>query len=260
MKRMGRKNLTLVAFYGPKPDPFVQLVDTLQTTLHSELGSAFSAYMREQVHGTIIGLEGWREGMEVFNSNTSLVSGEYSAMDLRGLFDFMNRMPPLHIRMGGFAALGIYPFTSRGMHPYLRTFAFRDALAVMMGWPVAGDSFPLTLDLLRRECGRYNVLHKYHHTKDDIDNDFFLVLGRVDRIAVSEEKIEYVQGIIRQVLADRAPLDLLMRPENLSVVAYSDTQLPIAGSIRYSIVEAQTKIEELKLLYQERATGQSRDE
>jgi hypothetical protein len=260
MKRMGRKNLTLVAFYGPKPDPFVQLVDTLQTTLHSKLGTAFSAYMRQQVHATIVGLEGWRAGVEVFNSNRAPASSKHSAMDLRGLFDFMQQMPPLKIRIGGFDALGIYPFTSRGLHPYIRSFAFRDAQAVIMGWPVAAASFPLTLDLMRRECRRYNVFHKHHRLKDDIDNDFYLVLGQVDRNAVSEEKVEYVQKILRQLLADRTPLDLLMRPEDLSVVAYSDTQLPIAGSVRYSLAEAQTKIEELMLLYEERATVQIRDE
>ncbi len=58
-------DLTLVAFHCPKPDPLSQLVDYLQVNLYSELGSAFSPYAADQVHATMIGLEGWREAAGV---------------------------------------------------------------------------------------------------------------------------------------------------------------------------------------------------
>ena len=84
-----------------------------------------------------------------------------------------------------------------------------------------------------------------------MDNDLFLVLGRVERKLVSTEKVEYVQEILRQLLAGRKPLYLSIRPDDLSVVAYTDTHLPIASSVRYSIPDALTKLDELNLLYSE---------
>ena len=112
------RNLTLVAFYDSKLDSLVQLVDVLQTSLRSGLGSAFSAYPVEQVHATIVGLEGRRIGEEAFNAKMVQVTGRPSVMDLRGLFRFMQEMTPFHIRIGGFAAQKNYPFSSRGLHPY----------------------------------------------------------------------------------------------------------------------------------------------
>jgi hypothetical protein len=244
-------NLTLVAFYGSKPDPLMQLVDPLQTALYAELGPAFSAYAMEQVHATILGLEGWRVGAEAFNAHIIQVCAGSAAMDLRGLLHFMQAVPPFHIRIGGFTYAGRYPFTSRGTHPYRRSFAINDSSAVMVGWPVAGESYPMTLDTLRRDCRQYNVLHKYYQKQGDIDNDLFLVLGRVEHNLVSDEKAEFVQGRLRQLLADRKPLDLAVLADDFSVVAYTDPQLPIASSVRYSLPDALTRVEELMLLYGE---------
>jgi hypothetical protein len=248
-----KMNLPLVAFFGPKPEPLRRLVEFLQSALYSELGPAFSPYAMEQVHATIIGLEGRRFGAETFNLNTVQALDEAFPMDLPGLFQFMLELPPFRIRIGGFTAGdGTYPFSSRGLHPYIRSFMLKDSLAVMIGWPVAGKSYPMTLDALCRECRRYNVLDKYHQKVDEIDNDFFLVLGRVDRNAVSSGKVEYVQDILRQLLARQAPLDVLVRPVRLSVVSYNDAQLPILSSTRYSLDNAFDHVEELKRLYDER--------
>jgi hypothetical protein len=248
LQRSRKKNLTLVAFYGPKPDPLIHLVDRLQAVLRSELGPVFFAYEIEQVHATMIGLEGWRVSGEALGTNTTQVSGGASNTDLRGLLKSMQEMPPFHVRLGGFGAAGIYPFESRGLHPYLRSFTINGSLAVLMGWPVAGKSYPMTLDAMRRECKRYNILHKYHQKEADIDNDFFLVLGRVARGSILDEKMVYVQNTLRQLLAEREPLDLLVRPEDLTIVAYTDTQLPISSSVRYTLAEAQARVNELNLL------------
>ncbi len=248
-------NLTLVAYYGSKPDPLARLVQLLQSALDSELGSAFSAYALEQVHATIVGLEGWRIGTEVYHSNAAQAFGCVHAMHLPGLFQFVQGGPAFCIRIGGFVADGLYPFSSRGLHPLTRSFALRDSLAVIMGWPVAGTSYPMTLDSLRRGCRRYNVLHKYHQKENEIDNDFYLVVGRVDRNAMSSEKIEYTQDFIRHLLAETEPLELLVGPENLSVVAYTDSHLPVSSSLKYSLGDALAQVEDLKLLYSERTKG-----
>jgi hypothetical protein len=205
----------------------------------------------EQVHATILGLNGLRAGAEAFNAHMEKVSARSAAMDLRGLLRFMQSASPFQIRIAGFSSAGRYPFTSRGMHPYVRAFSINDSLAVMVGWPVAGVSYPMTLDSLRQDCRKYNVLHKYYLKERDIDNDLFLVLGRVERRLVSDEKAEFVQGRLRQLLAGRKPLDLLVLPNDFSVVAYTDPQLPIAGSVRFSIPEALTRMDELMLLYKE---------
>jgi hypothetical protein len=248
------RNLTLVAFFDSKPDSLVQLVDMLQTGLRLGLGSAFSAYTVEQVHATIVGLEGWRIGAQVFNANMVQINGKLSTMDLRGLFRYMQEITPFQIRIGGFAAQKTYPFASRGLHPYIRSTAINGSLAVVMGWPVAGEAYPMTLDSLRRECAHYNVLHKYHQKEDDIDNDFFLVLGQVARGSISDDKVEHVQDSLRQHLANAEPLDLVIQPEDLAVVTYTDARLPAAGSVRYSLSDAIDKVEELILLYGEDST------
>ena len=120
-----------------------------------------------------------------------------------------------------------------------------------MGWPVADESYPLTLDSLRQECRRYNVLHKYYQNEDDIDNDFFLILGHVALGSVADKIVEQVQDALRQHLASAEPLDLVIKPEELSVVAYTDTQLPAGDSVRYSLADAYDKVQDLTLLYNE---------
>jgi len=109
----------------------------------------------------------------------------------------------------------------------------------------------MRLDSLRRECRQYNVIHKYYRKEDDIDNDLFLVLGRVDRESISPEKAEYVQETLRQLLAEREPIDIVIRPGDFSVVAYTDPRLPISSSVQYSLDEALARVEELELLYSE---------
>jgi hypothetical protein len=244
-------NLTLVAFHGSKPYALAQLVHALQAALHSELGPAFSPYAMDQVHATILGLEGHRVGMDAFHTHMLQVFPGSLHMDLCGLLRFAEALPPFLIRIGGFAVAGDYPFTSRGLHPYARSFSMNGSSAVMVGWPVAGDAYPMTLDSMRKACKRYNVLHKYYQKEEDVDNDLFLVLGRVKRESISMQKVESVQDNLRQLLANREPLDLLLRPQDLCVVAYSDPQLPMKSSIRYSLAGAFDRVEELKLLYRE---------
>jgi hypothetical protein len=257
MQTREKMELTLVAFHGSKPEPLAELINLLHSALDSQLGSAFIGYTIDQVHATIIGLQGRRVRPEILKTNAVDVNNVSSAINLEGLFLFLQEIPPLHIQMGGYSSLNTYPFTSRGLHPYIRSFAINDTLAVSMGWPVAGDLYPMTLDSLRRDCKQFNALHKYHRKIDDIDNDFFIVLGHVDPESVSKEKAASVQSALRQLLAEQEPLDLVVQPDDLSVVAYIDSELPIATSVRYSLVEALVRVEELKLCYRESITVKS---
>ena len=64
-----RMQLTFVSHYGLKPAPFVERICPLQSVIAEQLGSRFKPYNVEQVHGTIIGLEGARFGTRIRNDN-----------------------------------------------------------------------------------------------------------------------------------------------------------------------------------------------
>ena len=232
----------------------VELVDTLQTELHNLLGDAFTAYDMEQVHGTLVGLEGRQVGTEILNTNLINASGESLAMDLEGIFHFLLNTPllPLHIRIGGFVCSRVYPFTSRNLHPHVRSFSLCDQIAVVIGWPAEAETYPMVLDRLRRLCTNYHVLHRYHEKPGDVDNDFFFVLNHIERDLVTEEQIESVQRHIRDWLSSCEPLDIEIGKEQLSVVAYSDRQLPTSSSLAYPLIESLARLDDLKGLYQKR--------
>jgi hypothetical protein len=244
-------NITLVSLYGQKQPELVRLIRLLQAELHNQLGEAFTAYRMEQVHGTIIGLEGTRTNAGIVNTNLYSATGESRTIDFQGLFRFLLNTPmfPMKIRIGGFLQDGEYPFTSRGQHPYIRSFTLQGSHAIVIGWPVKNRTYPMSLDQLRRQCANYNVLHKYHENENNIDNDLFFVLGRIDRDSVPEKKAESIQDSVRRLLSSREPLHMLIEKERLSVVAYKDRQLPTSSSAGYSLTQAQEGIDKIRNLY-----------
>ena len=52
------KQLTLVSFYGEKNAEFAAWIRKIQQLLSAELGTDFEPYSLDQIHGTIIGLDG----------------------------------------------------------------------------------------------------------------------------------------------------------------------------------------------------------
>lgn len=244
-------NLTLVALYGPKPRPLADLLSVIQTELINQLGDAFTPYSQNQIHATLIGLEGYRTGAGNLSSNLLDSAGSASPMDLEGLFHFLLNTPilPLNIRIGGFHRSDAYPFTSRGQHPYTRSFRLHSREVVIIGWPVNKDKYPMSLDRLRRCCIDYHVLHKYHQTAADTDNDLFMVLGRLRRDCLKQDEYAAVQNNISELLSLRQPLDFTIGVESLSVVAYEDRSLPITSSYAYPLSGILDKFEYLMDLY-----------
>ena len=245
-------NLTLVALYGPKPSPLADMFAAIQTELSDQLGNAFAPYALDQIHATLVGLEGYRTDVGVLNGNLLDTVGADRPMDLEGLFKFMLDTPifPLNIRIGGFRRSEAYPFTSRGQHPYTRSFTLSRTEAVVIGWPVDKDRYPMSLDHLRRCCIAYNVLHKYHQAASDIDNDLFLVLGRLRCDCISPDEYAAVQNHIRELLSLRQPLDAAIGAETLSVVAYEDRSLPILSSYAYPLAGALDRLGSLVGFYE----------
>jgi hypothetical protein len=68
-RQIGKMDVTLVSYYGEKPSAIAKLIDGVIDALHGELGNAFRAYSQNQVHGTIIGLEGSRLGNRIINKS-----------------------------------------------------------------------------------------------------------------------------------------------------------------------------------------------
>jgi hypothetical protein len=246
-------DLTLLAHYGEKPPLVAGLVDRAQDTLSAALGDAFRPYALQQVHATIIGLEGTRiaDSDRVVNMNYLQLRQQLKFIDLSKLTSLLQdrSLLPITARLAGYHDGASYPFTSRGQHPYLRSFSIQGEIAVAMGWPVDGDRYPFSLDRLRRALNEANVLHKYHASATDIDNDFFFVLGRVDRRGISETVLQSTQETMRSFLARETPLELNIGPEHLTIVAYTDPTIPEATSVLFSLEEVKQSPNDIIRLY-----------
>lgn len=247
-------DLTLVAFYGEKPREFSALVAELQQRLTESLGPGFSPYEPQQVHSTIIGLEGRRDGDRVLNSNFLRLRHERRYMDVRQLIETIDQatdLLPIRIRIGGYKASDRYSFTSRGAHPFMRSFSIHGGVAVAMGWPFEDSVFPSTLDRLRRKFAETNVLHKYHALEVDEDNDLFFVLGNVRTGARHTRSVEMAEREIRAYLERQQPTDIELRPEHLSLVSYADPTLPVNTSKVYPVNDLRRHAEALESLFRE---------
>ena len=236
--------VTLVAYYGKKPPTIEALIGSLQEELSRELGSAFAAYEIEQVHATIIGLETFRQGADILNLNFHELRGERRPMNLSAVLGFIDTTSrlPFNVQIGGFSLAVAYPFSSRVEHPYFRSFSPEGAVAVAMGWPISGQTYPTYLDALRKRFNDYNVLHKYHRTDNDIDNDFFFVLGRIERNLIPECRIQDAQDAMREKLAAIDPVRFPVGRDVLSLAVYEDPQLPLHSTENISLDKARTEL------------------
>ena len=59
---MGSRFVSAVAFYGPKTGPLRDLLAGTQALIADYVGDDFRAYSPEQVHATLIALNGVRDG------------------------------------------------------------------------------------------------------------------------------------------------------------------------------------------------------
>lgn len=216
--------LTLVSHYGEKPREFRDLIQELQRPLLSTLGNNFLPYAVEQVHGTLVGLEGTATGNDVLSHNFLQLSGERRPFDFPGLLKFLrDDFAGFEIQIGGFHPDQDYGFTSQDKSPFLRSFSLRGPAAVAMGWPRQQNSYPLELDLLRRSLERFGALRKWAWRDGEIDNDFYFVLGQL-REPIPQPQLLAVESDIRAHLSKSSHL-LRVGPETLSFVAYSDLRL-----------------------------------
>ena len=219
---MGSRFVSAVACYGPKTGPLRDLLAGVQALIAQHLGDDFLPYSPEQVHATLIALNGARAGGAVVNEYFLTQAGLRREMDLPRVMDILARRfaTPLRIRIGGFLPHQEIPFTSRGQHLAERTFSVQGQAFVLVGWPA--DSLAevaLTrkpLDELRREMNAAGVLHRYHVRAADVDNDLHLVVGH-HRGAPAGALARATAAVRDKLAAD--PVDLTIARTDVKIVA-----------------------------------------
>lgn len=229
---------TLVSHYGEKPEDVALYVKRCQDKLKTLLPYVFTPYELAQVHGTIIGLEGCQTNNQIENMNFREYRKEIRLIEPSQLLAFLRSsgIPSFDVQIGGYAETTNYGFHSQGKHPYLRTFSIQGLIAVAMGWPVDGSN---VLDDFRRSFNQFNVLHKWHKNESDIDNDFFLVLGQIDRESVTDARIADVESRMRQYMANTRPVTVTVNQTSLQLICYLDTQLPLNTSRAYAVNDSE---------------------
>jgi len=249
-----RIHLTLVTHYGKKPHNIENLIMMLQGKLSESLGFAFKPYDMEQVHGTIIGLEGIITDKGIVNQWFHELKKENRIVDLSRLLQYLraDKLRDIEIKIGGWQLHEDYNFESRSKHPFARSFSIQGEIVVAMGWPFQDNEYSERLYELRKSFEEFNILHKWN--KDGYkDNDFFFVLGRVSKKYINPLVLQRTSSEIRTILSgidERVKIG----KDTMSVVAYIDPQLPTTTSNAFSMEESELTPETLERLYKQSIT------
>ena len=216
---MGSRFISAVAFYGPKTGRLRELLAGVQALIAEQVGEDFRPYTLDQVHATLIALNGVRDGGTIVNEYLLEYAGERREMDLPRVMDILARRfaTPLRVRIGGFRPGQAVPFTSRGQHVAERSFSVQGQAFVLVGWPaesLAGAGRPL--DDLRREMNAAGVLHRYHARPGDVDNDLHLVVGH--QAGAPAAALARATAAVRDKLA-ADPADLAIALSDVTIVA-----------------------------------------
>ena len=216
---MGSRFISAVAFYGPKTGRLRELLTGVQALIAEHVGADFRPYTLDQVHATLIALNGVCEGGTIVNEYLLEHAGVRREMDLPRVMDILARRfaAPLRVRIGGFRPDQAVPFSSRGQHLAERTFSVQGEAFVLVGWPadsLAGAGRPL--DELRREMNAAGVLHRYHARPGDVDNDLHLVVGH--HAGAPASALARATAAVRDKLA-AGPADLAIGLSDVKIVA-----------------------------------------
>jgi hypothetical protein len=216
---MESRFISAVAFYGPKTGRLRELLTGVQALIAEHVGGDFRPYTLDQVHATLIALNGVRAGGAIVNEYLLEHAGDRREVDLPRVMDILARRfaTPLRVRIGGFRPGQAVPFTSRGQHLAERSFSLQGEAFVLVGWPadsLAGLGQPL--DELRREMNAAGVLHRYHARLGDVDNDLHLVVGH--QAGASAGALARATAAVRDKLAGD-PADLAIALSDVTIVA-----------------------------------------
>ncbi len=217
--------------------------------LAESLGENFRPYAVEQVHDTIMGLEGTRVAGGVRSEKMWRLRHEEKLFNFSGMLNFLRReFTGFDVQIGGFCKDSDYGFLSQGQHPFARSFRIHEQSVVAMGWPREGTNFPLVLDALRRALQRFGALRKWAWEEGGVDNDFYFVVGKLAR-RINDEERERTQHAVRKHLAAKAPLMLRVDRTALLFVAYSDLELTPGDSRVLRLTDSATTAEAFAAIY-----------
>jgi len=236
--------LTLVARYGHKSPDLSRYLESCGQIAASVLGDAFEPYDLRQIHATIVGLEHPGDSIRE-NACFHRLRGRSVEMDIPGFLDSLRKAPelPFRVQIGGFTETD-RPFLSRNASPYLRSFSVQGDKAVVIGWPrrtnATGEAgeHPLTLDALRRRAQRFGILHAYHGSETELDNDFFFRIGLVRRDAVSDGAVRNFEQRIRRYMSNEPPLIQRVGLDDLHVALYEDERLPLDSTEIWPVLDS----------------------
>jgi hypothetical protein len=220
---VGAKFITAVALYGTKKGPLKELLQAVQEIVHRQLGAEFHPYTLDQIHSTLIRLDWFtdsRTGLAV-NTRYYEVIGSADPMVPALALEILRSFgeSPHRIRIGGYRPGSQAVFSSHGMHPYDRMFSVRGQAFVLIGWPAATIVDGISakpLDDLRRKMKDANILHWYHESPTDIDNDFHLVVGH--HADAQPVKPREAAEAVREYLAEN-PVEIDVGIDQVSIIA-----------------------------------------
>jgi hypothetical protein len=241
-------NLSLVAFYGDKTNEFASLIQELQEGIIEIVGDRFKPYRLEQVHATLLGLEGRKDPQGVINKWFLDYRGETRYIDFPNFLNYLRYSGrlPIAVRIGGYNRALNYNFFSRDRHPYQRSFNLQKNIAVLIAWPCRGKNYPMDLDRLRLEGQNFNILHKYHNSIEEVDNDLYMRLGMFAEELTAEE-IKRLEISMREFLEARSPLYLSIDANSVFFTYYQDEFLTLETTRVIPLLEASP--EELEGIY-----------
>lgn len=232
-----KMQFTIVSHYGKKEGQLLDLIRKLQDLIASNLFSAFQAYEINQVHGTLVGLEGcfdWRvHQTAIRNYNYYKICNETRYVDFAALLAFLqaDSIAPISIRIGGYKPATRYGFQGRDENAFERSFSAYGQIAVAMGWPLYAKDRGYPLNQLRTSFNKFNVLHKEHKPDtNNHDDAFYFVLGRIDRAFVTKTQIKDLQESLRQIMSQMQPIDFQISKDTMNIVGYLDSQVPLRTS------------------------------
>ena len=261
------RQVTLVALYGEKPTELSKLVADCQKHMEQALQGNFLPYDMSQIHATIAGLERVI-GSAYLNLNLAKYRDKQEHMDFEGLLNFIRfgGMFPFQVQIGGFQNRD-YPFTSRGQRPYKRSFSIQGDKAVLMGWPIRGQPlmnanpspldlvqesriYPATLDAIRQAIQNFNVLHAYHRSLTDVDNDFYFRIGLVNQTSLDPSSTEIIERTIREFLSTSNPVIVEVTISDVYIASYEDEALPLNSTRVWHIRDSEVIPDFVKGLYE----------
>ncbi len=256
------RQLSLVALLRQKPDALVDLIRNCQERLTATLDVAFQPYALPQIHATIVGMERVEATVDA-NLNIARYHQTLVPMDFSGLLAYLRGGAaghlPLRVQIGGFADRD-YHFTSRGQRPFLRSFSIQQDRVVLMGFPCNGGPlsddaacepsvYTMALDQIRRDCQAFNILHKYHISPHDRDNDLFFRIGIINCAVSQEGAIRQVEQQIRHFAGSISPIMLELTSADLCIVAYADETFPPGTTVARQIDDPELTSEVIRRMY-----------